>query len=100
MYYLYILYSSSSELFYVGHSDDPFRRVVEHNTSEHNTFTSKHRPWELMAVYQCGENRNQAMAVEKLIKKQKSRNLIRKLIDGQELTGELAQLVRVPHVRD
>jgi putative endonuclease len=53
-----------------------------------------------MAIYQCGDSRNQAIAIEKFIKKQKSRNLIRKLIEGQEFTGILAQLVRVPHVRD
>jgi putative endonuclease len=100
MFYLYILYSSHSDLFYVGYSDDPFRRLTEHNTSDHNTFTSKHRPWELMAIYQCGDSRNQAVAIEKFIKKQKSRNLIRKLIEGNEFTGILAQLVRVPHVRD
>jgi putative endonuclease len=100
MFYLYIIYSSSSDIFYVGHSDDPFRRLVEHNTSYQNTFTSKHRPWQLMAIYQCSENRCQALTVEKFIKKQKNRNLIRKLIEGEKFTGKLGQLVRVPHVRD
>jgi len=40
------------------------------------------------------------MKVERFIKKQKSRSLILKLVEGKELSGELAQLVRVPHVRD
>jgi putative endonuclease len=100
MYYIYILYSSSFDLFYVGHSDDPFRRLIEHNNSDHNTYTSKYRPWELKAIFQSGQNRNQALAMERFIKKQKSRNLIIKMIDGAELSGRLAQLVRVPHLRD
>jgi putative endonuclease len=40
------------------------------------------------------------MKIEKFIKKQKSRRLIEKLIAGCELEGVLAQLVRVPQVRD
>jgi len=40
------------------------------------------------------------MGIEKFIKKQKSRTLIEKLITGGEFFGILAQLVRVPHVRD
>jgi len=41
-----------------------------------------------------------AMKIEKFIKSQKNRKLIEKLIAGGEFTGILAQLVRVPHVRD
>ncbi|MEM9337637.1 MAG: GIY-YIG nuclease family protein [Bacteroidota bacterium] len=43
MYYLYLLHSSLSDTYYVGSSVDPWRRVVEHNTSDFLTFTSKHR---------------------------------------------------------
>jgi putative endonuclease len=39
--------------------------------------------------------------MEKYIKRQKSRNLLEKLIDPEFIpTGTLAQLVRVPHLRD
>jgi putative endonuclease len=53
-----------------------------------------------MAVFYCGTEEPEAMKIEKFIKKQKSRRLIEKLIAGAELSGVLAQLVRVPHVRD
>jgi putative endonuclease len=99
MFYIYILYSPGADVFYVGHSDDPFRRLDEHNSSDHVTYTSKFRPWVLKAIFKVGENRNQALIIERFIKKQKSRNLIIKLIDGLELTGILAQLV-IPYVRD
>jgi len=100
MFYLYILYSESSDKYYVGNSSDPFRRLNEHNSSQLLTYTSKHRPWDLKAIYCCGDNKTLAIELERFIKKQKSRKLIQSLIEGQILTGVLAQLVKVSHVRD
>jgi len=101
MYYLYILYSETSDLYYVGHTDNYQRRFTEHNTSDHNTFTSKHRPWLLKAVFACGEKRSEAIEAESFIKQQKSRSLLEKLCDENfSPSGKLAQLVRVPDVRD
>ena len=100
MFYLYILYSASSNKYYVGYTNNPERRLHEHNNSEFTSYTSKHRPWVLMAVYECGEIEAEAIKIERFLKKQKSRRLIEKLIEGNELTGILSQLVRVPHVRD
>ena len=100
MFYIYILYSESSDKYYVGHTDDPWRRIEEHNSSDHFTYTAKHRPWVLKAVFQCAENRGQAMVIERFIKNQKSRIFIEKLIAGEAHKGTLAQLVRVPKLRD
>ena len=100
MFYVYILYSATSDLYYVGYTKDYDQRVREHNQSLHSTFTSKHRPWDLKAVYFCGNDEKTAINMERFIKRQKSRRLIAKLIKGGTFTGILAQLVRVPHVRD
>jgi putative endonuclease len=98
VYYIYILQSTFTGLFYCGYSDDPWRRKDEHNTKPHNTYTSKYRPWILVAVFECGDHESQAVRIERFIKKQKSRKLIEKLINPSFLpTGYLAQLVRVPH---
>ena len=97
---MYILYSESSDLYYVGYTKAFEQRLYQHNQSEHNTFTSKHRPWILKVVYQCGESESEAVQIEKFIKNQKSIKFIERLISGEPLTGILAQLVRVPHVRD
>jgi len=53
MYYIYILYSPNYDKYYVGYSNDPYRRVLEHNTKPFNTYTSKYRPWTLAAVFEC-----------------------------------------------
>ena len=39
MFYIYIIYSVSSDKYYVGHSDNPSRRLIEHNTKPFNTYT-------------------------------------------------------------
>ncbi|HNB81771.1 MAG TPA: GIY-YIG nuclease family protein [Chitinophagaceae bacterium] len=100
-YYIYILYSEASDLFYVGYTKNVTVRFQQHNETSRDSFTAKHRPWILKAIFQVGKNEAQAIALEKFIKNQKSRKLIERLIDPDFLpTGKLAQLVRVPHVRD
>jgi putative endonuclease len=64
-------------------------------------YTGKYDNWKLAAVLEASEERGEAMKLEKFIKKQKTKKLIDKLINPDfVLTGALAQLVRVPHVRD
>ena len=100
-FYIYLLYSESSDKYYVGYSRDPLKRLTEHNTVDHPTFTSKHRPWHLKAIFEAGKTKSNAIEMERFIKKQKSRKLLESLADPQfQPTGILAQLIRVPHMRD
>ncbi|MEO7314477.1 MAG: GIY-YIG nuclease family protein [Ginsengibacter sp.] len=99
MYFIYILYSVSSDKYYVGYSSNPHRRLEEHNSKPFNTFTSKFRPWKPAAYFKCSENEGDAIRIERFIKKQKSRKLLQLLCDPSFLPeGNLAQLVRVPHM--
>ena len=101
MYYIYVIYSSSADKYYVGYTDDPQRRLTEHNSIPFNTYTSKHRPWVLKAAFACSDDIKIARRIEKFIKNQRSRKLIEQLIDPIfNPTGVLAQLVRVPELRD
>ncbi len=101
MYFIYIIYSDSANLYYVGYTNDPKRRLIEHNTNPHNTFTSKHRPWLMKALFECGMSESRTLIIERFIKKQRSRKLIELLCDPHFIpVGKLAQLVRVPYVRD
>jgi len=88
-------------MYYVGYTKDPKRRLIEHNTNPHNTFTSKYRPWVIKALFECGTIESQAIIIERFIKKQKSRKLIELLCNPRLIPmGKLVQLVRVPHLRD
>jgi putative endonuclease len=85
----------------VAYSIDPQRRLIEHNTKPFNTYTGKYRPWVLKACFECGKSEQQAMELERFIKKQKSRKLLEQLCDSSSIpSGILARLVRVPDVRD
>ena len=100
MYYLYILYSAKSDKYYSGISDSPFIRLEVHNTSERKTFTSKHRPWVMVALFACSEDLGGARKIEYFLKRNKSRSLLEWLLDSRNVpSGELAQLV-IPYERD
>jgi len=96
MFYIYILHSQKADKFYVGHTDDPMRRLSEHNTKPFNTFTSRYRPWTMAAYFPAGEIRGEAIRMERYIKKLKSKKLILELIQEQKNPERIAQLVRVP----
>jgi len=96
MNYLYIIKSKSYDKYYVGITSHPDVRLEEHNNSERDLYTKRYRPWELAALYSCGEDLGYAMRVERFIKKQKSRAFIEKLIEKSfEPYGELKGLVRI-----
>src|ERR1043165_8804012 len=101
MYYLYILISTKSGKYYIGHSEDPFQRLIAHNESGRYTYTSKYRPWKLVAVYSVSTDKAEALFIERFVKNQKSKELVEKMITEDFVpSGVLAQLVRVPHLRD
>ena len=101
MFYIYIIYSNTAEKFYVGHSENPWDRLVQHNENQGDKYTGKYQNWDLKAVFQVSENRGDAILIEKFIKRQKSKKLLLKLIEPEFIpSGDLAQLVRVPYVRD
>jgi putative endonuclease len=99
--YLYILKSESGG-HYLGISEDPWKRLTEHNGVQLKvTYTSKHRPWELKAAFKIIDGELSPRQIESFVKKQKSRNMIERLIDPHFVPKDkLAQLVRVPHMRD
>ena len=100
-YHIYIIYSSSIDRYYIGYSSDPWRRLEQHNKNAADKYTGKAKDWQLKTVFQVSGSEGEAVKIERFIKKQKSRNLIERMCDDRfEPKGILAQLVRVPHMRD
>ena len=81
MFYIYILYSPGADRYYTGYTNDPKRRLAEHNELSTGKYTSKYRPWLLKAVFPVSEERGVAMQIEKHIKKQHSREYIESILD-------------------
>ncbi|MBN8860298.1 MAG: GIY-YIG nuclease family protein [Sphingobacteriales bacterium] len=67
MYFVYILYSSSLDKYYVGSTEDVTRRLVEHNMGKGN-FSSKGIPWILIITFDFA-TRSEAVQLELKIKK-------------------------------
>ncbi|MDM7919750.1 MAG: GIY-YIG nuclease family protein [Methanosarcina sp.] len=84
MFYVYIIYSESADMYYVGHTNDPVRRLTEHNTSEEIKFTAKYRPWKMLLSLEVSEGRGEAIKIERFIKRQKSRLFILKLLEERD----------------
>ena len=88
IYWVYILENAAGTL-YVGSSDDPDRRVTEHNDSARGrtTFTHKNGPWRLI-WRESYPTRAAAMARERQIKRMKSSRWIREnLLNGRVPTS-------------
>jgi putative endonuclease len=96
MYYIYIIYSEKSDRYYIGHSDNPERRLIEHNTDPRSTYTSKHRPWVLKASIPISESKGYSVKVERYLKRLKSRKIIEEIIENQHDKEKIAQLVTCP----
>ena len=93
MYFIYFIYSEKYDIYYVGFSDDPERRVVEHNTNPRRSFTQKFRPWVLKIYLPVNDKRGDALKVERFIKRQKSRRLITNIINHPEIFKDIIKKV-------
>jgi putative endonuclease len=96
MYYIYFLYSEAADKYYVGHSQDPWKRLEQHLSNSGDKYTGSYDDWKLMAVFEVSSIRGEADKIEKFIKRQKSRALLKKMLDPEfKGKGVLAPLVRV-----
>jgi putative endonuclease len=76
-FYTYILYSPKLHKYYIGSTNDLFRRINDHNRGK-STFTKTGIPWELRHFEEF-ETKTQAVQREMEIKKRKDKNYIESL---------------------
>ncbi len=80
MYYTYILYSETTDRYYIGSTSDLQTRLARHNAGA--TTSTKHgRPWKIAYTEQFSEKSN-ALKRELQIKQMKSRKYIEALVSG------------------
>jgi len=80
-YYVYVLRSTTSGRFYVGSTQDPQRRIAEHNRGK-VLATRGRGPWE-MAYREEHATRADAMRRERGFKRMKSRARLLELLSRQ-----------------
>lgn len=89
MHYLYIIYSDTLDKYYVGETPDVEFRLAQHNNHYFKTnFTKSADDWILSLKCRC-QNRQEALFLEKFIKRMKSKVFIEKIIDDPEILVEL-----------
>ena len=83
MFTVYILYSESTNRFYIGYTGEGVDIRLQKHLAHHKGFTGKQNDWKIVytEIYQT---RQDAMRREKEIKKWKSRVMIERLIKSTE----------------
>ena len=82
-YFVYILYSTTKDKFYIGYTSDLNERIIRHNQNSKG-FTGSTNDWELK-YYETLDNKNDAINREKQIKSWKSKIKIKELITTSDL---------------
>jgi putative endonuclease len=85
-YFVYILESESTGVFYIGHTDNLSRRIIEHNDPDYQgtKYTKLHKgPWNCVYKEEFS-TRSEAMRRERQIKAKKSRNYIEYLVASRQ----------------
>jgi putative endonuclease len=91
---VYILHSIKLNKFYIGQTIDLSERLVLHNTKYfRDSFTAKTDDWTLVFTLNC-ESREQALSIEKYIKRMKSRKYIENLVRKPGYSQKLLQKFR------
>lgn len=83
MWHVYVLWSESSKLHYVGITQNIERRLPEHNSGK-SKFTSGHSPWKLIYSEQC-EDSKAARSREKYLKSAAGKRFIEKQLRAGSL---------------
>jgi len=81
MYYLYIIYSNKLDRYYIGHTENIDKRIIEHNTG-FSSYTSKAVDWILVYKEQFTERIN-ASRREMELKRKRSRKYIEWMIQNK-----------------
>ena len=93
MYSVYILHSVKLNKFYTGFTSNFDLRLQFHFNSENRKFTHNATDWTLFLKIDC-ENKNQALLIEKHIKKMKSKIYIQNLLKYPEIIQKLLSVYK------
>jgi putative endonuclease len=89
IHFLYIIYSKTQNKYYVGETNNVEERFVKHNTHYYNnSFTKIAEDWELKFTFEC-KNKEDAIYLEKFIKKMKSSVFTEKIIANPEILKDI-----------
>jgi len=81
-YYVYILQSDFDDSYYIGYSQNPGKRLEDHNDGR-SRYTKNKRPW--IIVYQEEfQEKSDAIKRERFLKQQRNRSFYKSLIQNNK----------------
>jgi putative endonuclease len=80
MCHFYILYSTTLDRYYIGHSCDSLENRLRQHLYEHAGFTGKAKDWKLV-YHEVFPLKSAAYARERQVKRWKNRLLVERLIE-------------------
>jgi len=80
-YYVYLLESKLDNSWYIGYTNDLYRRIEEHNSGK-SYYTKRKIPWE-MIYYEVSFNKYDAIAREKYLKSGMGRRYLKNRLKNQ-----------------
>ena len=88
-HFLYILHSNAIDRFYIGETPDIQTRLQQHLEHHFKTnFTKAANDWEVVLSKECG-SRDDALYLERFIKRMKSKKFIVKIIENPQILDDL-----------
>lgn len=81
--FVYVLASQNRKRYYIGSTNNPERRLNDHN-QEKVISTRNKGPWKIVLLQQCRDEKH-AKQVEYMIKKLKSRTILETMIKDQKI---------------
>ncbi|MBN7810853.1 GIY-YIG nuclease family protein [Algoriphagus sp. H41] len=95
-FFVYIIYSKSTDRYYIGQTEDLGERLSMHNSHFFtHSFTKIASDWELKYALTC-RSRSQALRIESHIKKNKSRKYIEDVIRHESIGLRLLEKYQNP----
>ena len=82
MYYVYIIYSSETDRYYKGITQNVEKRVAEHNKGL-SRYTKDKGPWELVYLKAAGD-KSSALIEEKRLKRLNRQSIIKLMTESSE----------------
>ena len=90
-YYVYVLHSVKINKYYIGSTHDVTQRLERHHNDYYeNKWTKKGKPWTLFLTIDC-EDKKQAEAIERHIKRMKSKKYVENLTKYREMIEKLLE---------
>ena len=89
MHFLYIIYSKKADRYYIGETSNLENRLQDHVLHKYKKgFTKSAEDWETVLM-ESFDHKEDALFLEKFIKRMKSRKFIQKLIAHPDILQEL-----------